>query len=407
MTSYARDANRKYDLYSETAKKNPYLTYAQMRDNDPVHVQPGMDGQTPVWWVTRYEDVEQALKDNQRFVRDWRLVFPPPPTQGENIWDLLDEHMLNKDGADHRRLRNLVSKAFTPKMIRALEPRIQAIANELIDGVIDAGEMDLVNDFAYHLPTIVIAELLGIPVIDRNNFKRWSSVVTTPIFDMEQQQEMEVHLRSFIDYIRALFAERRASPQDDLISGLLQVEEGGDRLSEAEIISMMFLLMIAGHETTVNLIGNSVKALWKNPEQLERLKTDPALMDTAVEELIRYDGPVERALVRFTIEDVELGGVTIPRGNHVILVLGSANHDPALFDEADQLDLSRQPNPHLGFGKGAHYCLGAPLARLETAVALRTLLTRLPNLQPAVPLEALIYRNVPIFRSLDRLPVKW
>lgn len=408
MSQSHTKAERKYDLYTQKAKWEAYDTYKVMRQDDPIHKQISMDGNGHIWWVTRYEDVDRILRDNKTFVRDWRLLFPPDPDGSvDETWRLLEDHMLNKDGVDHRRLRNLVSKAFTPRIISGLRLRIEEIANELIDDVEQAGQMDLVTQYAYQLPTIVISELLGIPVEDRDKFKAWTSAVFTPTFDEESGLQAMALIQEFAAYLGALFANRRQNPQDDFVTKLIFAEENGDNLTESELYSMMFLLIVAGHETTVNLIGNAMKALWNHPEQLKQLKRHPEMIETAVEEFLRYDGSVERALVRWAIEDVVVSGVTIPRGSAVIVVLGSANHDETVIENAAAFDISRKPTPHLAFGKGAHYCLGAPLARLETAVAINTLLARLPDIHPTVPLKSLRWRNMPGFRGLERLPVAW
>lgn len=405
---YAIDADRKYDLYSPEGKQHIYDTFAQMRREDPIHCQVGIDGKTNIWFITRHEDATAVLRDDKRFIRDWTRLFPPPAEQASDPgFALLNNHMLNKDGADHRRLRTLVGKAFTPSRIRQLAPRIQQIADDLLDEVAGQGEMDLIADFSYHLPTIVIAEMLGVPVDDRANFREWSSALLTPTFDEASQAAAAQKLQAFVMYLGQLFAQRRSDPQDDLISALQAVEEGGDQLSEPELFSTMVLLIVAGHETTVNLIANAMVALWQHPEQLAALQANPSLIDTAVEEFLRYDGAVERALARVTAEDVDFRGHHIPKGSPVIVVLGSANRDEALFEAAEQLDITRPNNAHMGFGMGVHYCLGAPLARLETSIAIRTLLERLPTIQPAIPLEDRRWRNMPGFRSLVALPVRW
>lgn len=398
---------RKYELYTPEAKANIHATFAQMRHEDPLFCQPGLDGQTMIWFASRYEDVETVLRDDRHFVRDPRNALGDAAPQPNPLEALISNHMLNKDWDDHRRLRNLVSQAFTPKIVRALRPRIQEIADELIDAVEAKGQMDLMADFAFHLPTIVIAELLGIPVADRDKFKVWSKAVIVPSLDADSAAEFMRLMQEFIAYLQALFAARRQHPGDDLTSALLSAEEDGDRLNEQELFSMMVLLIVAGHETTVSLIGNAIVSLWQHPEQLALLQNNPSLMETAVEEFLRYDGPVERAFVRFVAADVELGGQHLPKGSLVIPLIASANRDETRFANVDRLDITRQPNPHMGFGKGAHYCLGAPLARLEAEIALNTLLCRLPSMQPALPLNELRWRMSPMFRSLETLPVTW
>jgi cytochrome P450 len=399
---------RKHDLYSQEFKANSHRVFAQMRQDDPILCQPGLDGKTLIWYVTRYEDIDAILRDEVHFSRDWQKLYPPDPNAPPPpVLALVDNHMLNKDGADHARLRGLVNKAFTPRIIAQMRPRIQTIADELLDQVQDSGEMNLVDAYAFPLPIIVIAELLGIPAEDRDKFRVWSDAVVEPAMDEDASKRFFTLMTDFTDYLRKLFAERRQHPRDDLITALLQVEEQGDRLSEPELFSMVVLLIVAGHETTVTLIGNSVLALLTHPEKLEELKRDPSLWPNAVEEFLRYDSPVERALTRWVTEDVEVSGKLMRRGEFVIPLLASANRDEAQFACAESLDVHRQPNPHIAFGKGVHYCLGAPLARVEAEIALSTLFRRLPNLRLSVPVESLEWRLVPLFRSLTKLPVAW
>jgi len=401
------NVERKYDLYSQDFKRDAYKTFEKLRQDDPILHQSSLAGNEKIWFVSRYEDVEAILKD-ERFSRDWRSPLPEGQSpQLSPLEELIDNHMLNRDGGDHRRLRNLVSIGFTPKRVRELRPRIEAIAAELIDSVKANKKMDLTNDFAFHLPTIVILEMLGVPTEDRGKFKIWSNALIAPNTSEAGMAESVQHLTDFTDYLRNLFEERRKHPEDDLVTALLQAEAEGDKLSEAELFSTFVLLIVAGHETTVNLIGNAMLALWRNPEQLEHLKNDPSLMPNAVEEFLRFDGSVERALNRWVVEDLEYKGHSLKRGDPVILILASANHDEATFIEAEKLDITRSPNPHLGLGKGVHYCLGAPLARLETEIALNSLLERLPNLRPDISFDDLRWRFLPGFRGLTAFPVRW
>jgi cytochrome P450 len=400
---------RKYDLYSDAFRADTYATFAQMREHDPVLRQPGIDGETPIWWVTRYEDAEAVLADDERFVRDPRLALPPEQLpELPEFFRFIDSNMLNRDGDTHRRLRRLVSKAFTPRMIERLRPRIQEIADELIDRVSAAGEMELVSEFAFPLPITVIAELLGVPSADRESFRTWSGAMVSPALAAAEMEQADALLGAFVQYLLALFAERREAPGEDLVSALVAVEDGGDTLSEEELCSMVALLIVAGHETTVSLIGNATLALLTHPEQRAAVEHDPTLLPRAVEELLRFDGPVERTLNRWAAVDVELGGQTIRCGETVIVVLGAADHDPERFEDPEKLDLAaRRDSRHLAFGRGRHFCLGAPLARLEAEIALGTLLRRLPGLRLAVAEDELRWRPVPLFRSLVALPVAW
>jgi cytochrome P450 len=405
-------AVRKYDLYSDRFREQTYSTFAEMREHDPVLCQIGLDGESPIWFITRYEDAAAVLLDDKRFVRDPALALDVEElaqfSSGmPESMAFLEQHMLNKDGDDQRRLRRLVTRAFTPRMVEQLRPRIQEIADELIDRVEARGEMDVVEEFAFPLPITVIAELLGIPVADRDRFRVWSNATVTPAFDPEDLAHFSELMDEFVTYLRRLFERRREDPGDDLVSALLQAEDGGDTLSEQELFSMVSLLIIAGHETTVSLIGNVVLALLQHPDQRAALAADPATIPRAIEELVRYDGPVERALTRWAAEDVEVGGQLIGRGEAVIVILGSADRDPARFTDPDVLDLARDDVKHVAFGRGSHYCLGAPLARLEAEIALATLLRRLPGLRLAVSEDELSWRPVPLFRSLTALPVAW
>ena len=384
-----------------------------MRESDPVFSQPGLDGTTPIWFVTRHDDVLALLMDDERFVLDPALVLTPEELE-ENRGPIpaelnarVNTNLLTKDGADHRRLRRLVTKAFTPRMVAALAPRIQEIADELLDAVEAQGEMDLVDSFAFPLPIIVIAELLGIPSADRGRFRVWSNSFVSPLLTEEDLARFIEHSEEFLGYLRALFDERRLEPADDLVSALVQAEEQGDSLSEDELYSMVVLLIVAGHETTVSLIANAVLALLSHPGELAKLRRDPGLLAAAVEELLRFDSPVERTLTRWVAQDGELGGQTMKRGELVIAVLGSANRDDARYRDAARLDLTREDTKHLAFGRGTHFCLGAPLARLEAQIALAALFARFPGLRLAASPDALDYRPIPLFRSLVSLPVSW
>jgi cytochrome P450 len=405
-------ATRKYDLYSDDFRARTYETYAHMRADDPVFCQPGIDGETMIWFVTRHDDVVALLLDDERFVRDPALALPVEQVEAAasampESFAFIDRHMLNRDGEDHRRLRRLVTKAFTPRMVEQLRPRIQEIADDLLDEVEPRGHMDLVEEYAFPLPITVIAELLGIPVADRERFREWSNAIVTPALSQDALVEFGARMTAFVAYLRELFERRRREPAGDLVSALLQVREEGDSLSEQELFSMVVLLIVAGHETTVNLIANSVLALLQHPAELRVVQEDPACVPAAIEECLRYDGPVERTLNRWAAADVELGGRTMRRGDLVIAVLGSADRDPERFPEPDVLDVGRDDVRHVAFGRGSHYCLGAPLARLEGEIALATLLRRLPGLRLAVPPDELRWRPVPLFRALVSLPVSW
>src|SRR3954470_8949075 len=285
-------AARKYDLYSDRFRTRTYETFAQMRESDPVLCQPGIDGETPIWFVTRYDDAVAVLLDDERFVRDPALALAPDELSAmssglPSSFAFIDNNMLNKDGDDHRRLRRLVTKAFTPRMVERLRPRVQQIAEELIDRVEARGEMELVEEFAFPLPITVIVELLGVPAADRDSFRTWSNAMVTPALAAEDISRFGELMQAFVDYLRALFDERRRQPGDDLISALVAVEDGGDTLDEHELSSMVALLIVAGHETTVSLIGNATLALLQHPDQRQELARRPELLPRAVEELVR------------------------------------------------------------------------------------------------------------------------
>jgi cytochrome P450 len=315
--------------------------------------------------------------------------------------------MLNRDGADHRRLRRLVTKAFTPRVVEQLRPRIQAIADELLDAVEERRQMDLSADYAFPLPITVIAELLGVPSADHGRFKEWSDAIITPVFEDEKMEGLFTQMGEFVAYLTEFFARRRAEPRDDLVSALLAARDEEDALSEAELFGTVVLLIVAGHETTVGLIGNAVLNLLANPDQLDLVREDSSLLPGAIEEVLRYEGPVERALNRWAASDLELGGHTIRRGELVIAILNAADRDGERFPEPDRLDVCRADTKHLAFGRGSHYCLGAPLARLEAEIALETLFRRLPGLRLALEPGELEWRPTPGFRRVAALPVAW
>jgi cytochrome P450 len=406
-------------LFGQKFRADPYPTYAQMRAKMPVCGRTNPHDGTTTWFVTRYDDVVSVLRDHKRFVKNYRnsltsaeqeALAPDPP-----MLRLVSNHMLNMDPPDHTRLRALVNKAFTTSMVEQLETRMQQIADELIDKVIERGQMDLIHDYAFPLPVIVIAEMLGVPTRDRGRFRNWSHAIVTPTPNAERTAQKLAKTRQlmedFIAYLRKISAQRRQKPGDDLLTSLLLAEDAGDRLSEDELFSMVLLLIVVGHETSVNLIGNGLLSLFKHPDQMALLQQksgqEPNLLPLAVEEMLRYDCPVERAPMRFAAEDVRIGDQLIRRGDSVSLVLGSANRDETIFDRPDTFDIQRSPNKHLAFGLGVHYCLGAPLARLEGRVAVETLLRRLPNIQLAMPVEKLRWGTNPIMRGVHRMPVKW
>jgi cytochrome P450 len=316
--------------------------------------------------------------------------------------------MLDRDPPDHTRLRSLVSKAFTPRVVEVQRPHIQQIVDGLLDRVEDRRSMDLIEDFAYPLPVVVICEMLGVPVEDQERFKGWGLDIARGLDAVLLGPDSPVIKRStesrgaLANYFRELIADRRSKPRADMLTDLIAAEEAGDKLTENELLATCILLLVAGHETTVNLIGNGTLALLRHPDQLQRLRDNPGLVGTAVEELLRFDGPVQRT-ARIPAEDITIGGKVIPKGDMVMPFIGAADRDPAQFSEPDRLDIGRTDNRHIAFGWGIHFCLGAPLARVEGQIAINTLVRRLPKL--ALATEAPAFRQSLTLRGLSALPV--
>ena len=397
------------NIASPEFKADPYPFYARWRAETPVFRIRLPDKQF-AWLITRYDDVAGVLRD-ERFVKDKVNALNPEQTRRQPwvpaLFKPLARNMLDVDAPDHTRLRALVHKAFTPRVVEEIRGRIEKLTENLIDTAERRGRMDLIRDFALPIPTTIIAEMLGVPVSDRHKFHRWSRVIVASDPSGWKMLRAVPSAIAFLRYIRKLVQERRTNPRDDLVTALVQVEEVGDRLDEDELVSMVFLLLIAGHETTVNLIGNGLLALLTHPHEMQHLREDPGIIKSAVEELLRFDGPLATATERYAREDVALGGTTIPQGALVYAVLGSANRDERQFSEPDRLDLTREPNRHLAFGLGVHYCLGAPLARLEGQIAIATLLRRLPGLRLSIPPGALRWRRGLVLRGLAALPVEF
>ncbi len=382
-----------FDLTSDRVLADPYPTYRLLRESDPIHRMRLVDG----WAVTRYEDVEQILLDHQRF-SNWGAGA------GDRIYTR-DRSMLDLDPPDHTRLRSLVSKAFTPRSVTALKPRIEEIVEELLDGVDGERQFDLIDSFAFPLPVIVIAEMLGVPAQDLEQFKEWSNDIVVslePVQTREQRERFRRSEQELYEYFEGIIEQRRQDPQDDLVSALLAAEEEGDRLSHGELLATLLLLLVAGNETTRNLIGNGMLALLRNPEELKRLKEQPELIDSAIDELLRYDSPVQLD-GRTLVEDVEMGGKRMRAGQQVVAVVGAANRDPAAFTEPNRLDIGRQEKSHISFGRGIHYCLGASLAKLEGQIAFACLLERFSTIKlVAVPRQ----RKQVVLRGVENLLVE-
>ncbi|SDT69116.1 cytochrome P450 family protein [Actinoplanes derwentensis] len=384
------------DFTDQAFMNDPHPAYADMRRTGPVR-RVELPSGLSAWLVTRYDDGRRALADP-------RLSKSMPAAGAQSgLTAAISRHMLAADPPDHTRLRRLVSAAFTARRIEALRPRIEEIATGLLDAVKGEDEIELIDAFAFPLPIQVICELLGVPAADRDDFREWSTVIVTGSLAGDR---LGPAIQEMVAYIGKLLADRREHGGDDLLTGLIQVRDAQDRLTEEELSSMVFLLLIAGHETTVNLIGNGAYLLLRDRERWERLRSDRGLLDTAIEEFLRFEGPVETSTFRVASERLEIGGVTIEAGDPVIVSLLSANRDGDRFPGADDLQLDRPNNPHLAFGHGIHYCLGAPLARLEARIAFTALLDRFPDLRLAVEPEELRWRPGILLRGLWELPVR-
>ena len=414
-------------LFSADFKERAFQAYAAMREKGPVASVTLPTGE-PIWFVTRYAEAVAFLKDDERFANDpssalteeeYAQLFQQATEHlsveqqqmAAQTDEILRRNLLAVDPPDHSRLRRLVAIPFTPKYIEGLRPRVQAIADTLLDAVqartdeTGRREMELISDFAYPLPLTVISEMLGIPLADRDRFREWSQAAVSFTPADRANPEVTAKMIEFIAYLRRLVAEKRSNPGDDLLSGLVLAEAEGDKLSENELLSMIFLLIVAGHETTVNLIGNGMLALFEHPEQRARLQEDPNLLKAAIEEMLRYYGPVEMSLTRWVRQDTEFGGQRLRRGEQILALLASANHDGEQFPNPDVFDISREPNRHAAFGTGIHSCLGATLARLEGQIAFATLLSRMPDLALAIPRAEVRWRDATFLRGLTQLPV--
>jgi pimeloyl-[acyl-carrier protein] synthase len=381
-------------------RSDPYPIYRLYREEDPVHWNGSADHAQGAWCVFRHQDVIAALKSTS-------LGKSTKPIAPEPLGRLLGQWMLLRNPPDHTRLRGLVNTAFTPQVVERSHQSVQEVADFLLAEVQADGEMDVIRHYASALPLIVIADLLGIPRGDRAQFRTWSIDLGFVLDVAPSRDAVARATRSTLElteYLRRIVAERRVRPRQDLMSVLIEAEENGDRLTEDELLAMCVLLLGAGHETTVNLIGNGVLALLQHPDQLARLRDDPSIAEDAVEELLRYDSSVQMVF-REALDDVQLGGKIIRRGEAVTIFLGSANRDPAQFADPDRLVLTRGRTRHIGFGMGIHFCLGAPLARLEAQIAFQTLLRTMPclKLQPGW----LTWRAGLVFHGLEALPVSF
>jgi cytochrome P450 len=388
-------------------RQDPYPMYARMRRKHPVY-----RSSRGIWYLTRYADVDAALRDvrlskDRERMRRWYAQRNGTDAVGR-LQERLGRSMLHADPPDHTRLRKPVSKAFTARQVNGLRPRIEEIADELLGVALAVGPtMDVITALAYPLSITVICELLGVPLSDRARIRAWSRQLVNQsevVHTVETIQRIERAVEEFADYLTNLVRKRRAEPADDLMSALVAVQDCGDRFTDDELISTCFLLLVAGHETTINLVGNSMLALLRHPGQLRRLRQDPALIRSAIEELLRYDGTVQ-ITTRIVKGEVEIDGQTLSDGEAVFPVLGAANRDPDQFADPDRLDLGRIDNRHLSLSNGPHFCLGAPLARLEGEIAIGTLVRRLPRLR--LDTDTLEWRPSPGLRGLEALPVAY
>jgi cytochrome P450 len=397
--------------------QDPLAYFSRMREEGPVMpvVLPHGDR---AWMVTRYPEVRAALAD-ARLHKEWAGKLTSPDWVPDEVTGYLSVHMLNTDPPNHTRLRKLVTKAFTARRVAGLRPRVEAITASLLDAIEarvavlkDAGgedAIDLIEAFAFPLPVTVICELLGVPARDRAQFRQWSNAI---VASEGEPGSFRAAGAAMYHYFTRLVAAKRTEltegtgPADDMVSALIEARDSGDSLDERELIAMLFLLLVAGHETTTNLIASGALALLTNPAELARLRSDPSLLPGAVEELLRYTNPLNHATDRFTLEPVEIGGVTIPAREWVLCATSSANRDPHRFGDPDRLDVGRDAGGHVAFGHGIHYCLGAPLARLEGEVAFGALFGRFPDLSLAADPATLRWRPSSLIHGLEALPVR-
>ncbi|MFE9823009.1 cytochrome P450 [Streptomyces sp. NPDC005791] len=381
--------------------RDPYPVYAGLRARGPVHRVRIPEG-AEAWLVVGYE-AGRALLADQRLSKDWRKASPTLGVRKVSV----GTSMLGSDAPAHTRLRRLVAREFTARRMEQLAPRVQEMTDDLLDSML-AGRgrsADLVEALSFPLPMAVICELLGVPSLDRQAFREWSNTAVSSL-DAEARGEATAAMTT---YLGDLITERRAAPGDDLMSALIHTsDDDGDRLSAEELIGMAWLLLVAGHETTVNLISNGALSLLNHPDQLAALRADFALIDNAVEETLRYEGPVETPTYRFTTEPLDVAGTVIPGGGELVLVaMADCDRDPARFPDADRFDITRDARGHVAFGHGIHYCLGAPLARIEARIALRSLLERCPGLRLDTDPAGLSWRTGMLIRGPLALPVAW
>ena len=395
------------DLSEDVMFRDPFPHYARLRREAPVSMGRSQLTRPNVHFATRYDDVMQVHTDPRLSSDIMEHGGAGMVKYAPRMFRLLVDSMVFKDDPHHKRLRALVNKAFTPKRVQAMADDIQLIVDELVEKLEQKGTVDLVSDLAIPLPLQVISTMMGVGEEDRENFHHWVDKFTQSTSDasLRSMIKMMPTGRKMIRMFDRLAADRRRNPADDLITALVRAQEGDDRLSDHEVIAMVFLLLLAGHDTTANLIGSSILTLLDHPEQMARLRDEPALIDSAVEELLRFTTPVPCGAARIATEDLELGGYAIPKGGHVLGMIISANRDETVFERPDELDLGRTPNKHITFAFGSHYCLGNQLARMEGRMAINALVQRFPNMQLAVPKEQLQYKPTESLRGLRSLPL--
>ncbi|MCH5585594.1 cytochrome P450 [Shimazuella sp. AN120528] len=396
------------NIFSADFKVKSHQSYARMRKEQPIYpitLPGGFRG----WLVTKYKHAQEIM-NNPQFIKDPH-VFPEKNHYRffpDDYREFFMSHLLNTDLPDHTQLRRFVQPTFTPKAINRQEQMIEELTNKLIDDIEKQGkEFCLIKDFAFPLPFLVIAQMLGIPSKDMRDFQKWSNIIIEAINDPVAMKAGEPYYKLFFSYLKKLVALKTAKPEEDLISAWIQAREEGEKLSEDQLFGMIVLLILAGHETTVNLIGNSILALMQHREQWEELKQDNNLIPSALEEVLRFYSPIEVATARWAKEDIGLEGQQIRQGDTIFIVLASINRDEELVPDGDVFNIHRKPVKHMAFGHGIHYCLGAPLARLEGEIALRVLVNRMPNLSMTITDEQLSYRPGFLLRGLVGLPVRY
>ncbi|MDZ7994697.1 MAG: cytochrome P450 [Nostoc sp. EfeVER01] len=404
MSSLSNLEQDRYNLSAPEVLANPYPTYRRILLEDPVYWSDFFGG----WYLMRYKDVAAAMQD-KRISAKRPPISKIPESEQQNILPLLEtlsKWILFCDPPEHTRLRALFNKAFTPSIISSMAERIQTLVDELIDSVYEQGNMNIIHDLAYPMPAIVIAQMLGAKSEDWEQFKKWSDDLARFFGMFRMKPEILTSAQQSIiemtEYFRHILEERRYNPQDDLMSSLIFAQEKGNSLDDDEILSNCVFLTFAGHETTTNLIANGLLALLKNPSQMQKLKDDPSLITTTVEEFLRYDSPVQRQ-ARIAVTNLEIDGKQISQGQRLFLVIGAANRDPEQFLDPDKLDITRPENPHLAFGKGTHFCLGASLGRLEAQIAINTIVRRLSNLH--LDTDRIEWHQNPSLRGMKSMPV--